>query len=142
MVFPPQKLGIPGPSLSHHWQSIVYIFPSIFSLLEKSSVRFANISRLCMGIMSCTIFHVKRFRVCITRTFLECLTNYREDDKKYDIYSQMTQSFSSLHGMFLEWWNRTKSLSSIWNHFSCLLDQGTPKIWKKLNSHGGFLRAD
>ena len=25
---------------------------------------------------------------------------------------------------------------------SCLLDEGIPKIWKKLNSHGGFLRAD
>ena len=32
--------------------------------------------------------------------------------------------------------------SSIWQHFSCLLDEGIPKIWKKLNSHGGFLRAE
>ena len=43
------------------------------------------------------------------------------------------------HGMFLEWWNRTKSLSSIWQHFSCLLDEGIPKIWNKLNFHHGFL---
>ena len=49
---------------------------------------------------------------------------------------------SSLRAMFLEWWNRSKSLSSIWQHFSCLLDEGIPKLWKKLNSHGGFLRAD
>ena len=49
--------------------------------------------------------------------------------------------FWPLHGVFLEWWNRTKSISSIWKHFSCLLDQGISKIWKKLNSHGGFLRA-
>ena len=26
--------------------------------------------------------------------------------------------------------------------FPCLLDEGIRKIWKKLNSHGGFLRAD
>ena len=44
-----------------------------------------------------------------------------------------------VHGMFLEWWNRTKSPSSIWQHFSCLLDEGIPKIRKKLNSHNGFL---
>ena len=25
------------------------------------------------------------------------------------------------HGMFLEWWNTTKSLSNIWQCFSCLL---------------------
>ena len=25
---------------------------------------------------------------------------------------------------------------------TCLLDEGIPKIWKKLNSHGGFLMAD
>ena len=25
--------------------------------------------------------------------------------------------------------------------FSFLLDEGIPKIWKKLNSHSGFLRA-
>ena len=40
---------------------------------------------------------------------------------------------------FLEWWNRLKSLSRIWQHFSCLLDEGIPKIWNKLNSHDGFL---
>ena len=27
------------------------------------------------------------------------------------------------------------------NIISCLLDEGIPKIWKKLNSHDGFLRA-
>ena len=27
----------------------------------------------------------------------------------------------------------------IWQHFSCLLDEGIPKIWKKLNFHDGFL---
>ena len=35
-----------------------------------------------------------------------------------------------------------KSVWRIWQHFSCLLDEGILKIWKKLNSHGGFLRAD
>ena len=38
--------------------------------------------------------------------------------------------------------NTQKSVWMIWQHFSCLLDEGIPKIWKKLNSHGGFLRAD
>ena len=48
-------------------------------------------------------------------------------------------SLKQLHGMFLEWWNTTKSLSAIWEHLSCLLDEGIAKICKKLKSHGGFL---
>ena len=41
--------------------------------------------------------------------------------------------------MFLEWRNPTKSIFNIWQYFSCLLDEGIPKICKKLNCHGGFL---
>ena len=45
----------------------------------------------------------------------------------------------AIHGMFLEWRNTAKSLSNIWQYFSCLLDERIPKICKKLNSHDGFL---
>ena len=55
------------------------------------------------------------------------------------ITKNVHMELNSNHGMFLEWWNRTKSLSSIWQYFSCQLDEGIPKIWKKLNSHDGFL---
>ena len=48
----------------------------------------------------------------------------------------------SLHCEFLEYWNTQKSVWRIWQHFSCLLDEGIPKIWKKLNCHSCFLRAD
>ena len=45
------------------------------------------------------------------------------------------------HGMFLEWWNTTKSLSTNLQCFSCLLDEGNRKnMYKKFNYHGGFLR--
>ena len=40
---------------------------------------------------------------------------------------------------FLEYWNTQKSVWRIWQHFSCLLDEGIPKLWKKFNSHDGFL---
>ena len=40
---------------------------------------------------------------------------------------------------FLEHCNSQKSVSNIWQSFSCLLDEGILKIWKKLNSHDGFL---
>ena len=43
------------------------------------------------------------------------------------------------HFEFLEYWNTQKSVWWIWQRFSCLLDEGIPKIWKKLNSHDGFL---
>ena len=32
-----------------------------------------------------------------------------------------------------------KSVWRLWQHFSCQLDEGLPKTWKKLNSHSGFL---
>ena len=43
------------------------------------------------------------------------------------------------HRGFLEHWNSQKSVCNIWQGFSCLLDEGIPKIWKKLNFHHGFL---
>ena len=61
-----------------------------------------------------------------------------QNGNKYRVFGTKLAN-KGMHGMFLEWWNRTKSLSSIWQHFSCLLDEGIPKIWKKLNSHDGFL---
>ena len=36
-------------------------------------------------------------------------------------------------------WNTQKSIWRIWQRFLCLLDEGIQKIWKKLNSHDGFL---
>ena len=43
------------------------------------------------------------------------------------------------HCEFLEYWNTQKSVCRIWQHFSCLLDEGIAKILKKLNFHDGFL---
>ena len=50
-----------------------------------------------------------------------------------------TRRDSSRDHEFLESWNTQKSVWRIWQHFSCLLDEGISKIWKKLNSHDGFL---
>jgi hypothetical protein len=48
----------------------------------------------------------------------------------------------AVHHEFIEYWNIQKSVWRIWQHFSCLLDEEIPKIWKKLKSHSGFFRAD
>ena len=45
----------------------------------------------------------------------------------------------TIHCGFLEHWNSQKSVSNIWQRFSCLLDEGIPNIWKKLNFHDSFL---
>ena len=50
--------------------------------------------------------------------------------------------YLTLHCEFPEYWNTQKSVWRIWQHFSWLLDEGIHKIWKKLNSRDGFLRAD
>jgi hypothetical protein len=44
-----------------------------------------------------------------------------------------------LHSVFLEYWNTTKSLCSIWQ---CLLDEVFAKLCKKFSFHGDCLRAD
>ena len=60
----------------------------------------------------------------------------------YTIIWQVRVLAFTAHRGFLEHGNGQKSVCNIWQHFLCLLDEGIPKIWKKLNSHGGFLRAD
>ena len=62
----------------------------------------------------------------------------------YKRYKKLKKGFLWLkskghHCEFLEYWNTKKSVWRIWQTFSCLLDEGIPKIWKKLNSHDGFL---
>ena len=39
----------------------------------------------------------------------------------------------TFHGMFLEWWNTTKSLSTIWQRFSSLLDEVIAKYARNWN---------
>ena len=43
---------------------------------------------------------------------------------------------------FLEYWNSQKSVSNIWQRYSCLLDERITKIWKKFSQWflGGRLR--
>ena len=50
-----------------------------------------------------------------------------------------SQCLIAKHRGFLEHWNSQKSVCNIWERFSCQLDEGIPKICKKLNSHDGFL---
>ena len=45
------------------------------------------------------------------------------------------------HLMFLEHWNRQKTLSSIRQRFSCLLDEWIEKIYKKKFSRSPFLKS-
>ena len=79
---------------------------------------------------------VKRLQFSICQLYLVPIKEGKE--------SKVIELFTSdaYHCEFLEYWNTQKSVWRIWKHFSCLLDEGIPKIWQKLNSHGGFLRAD
>ena len=47
----------------------------------------------------------------------------------------------SLHCWYIEPRNREKSLTFIWQRFSCLLDEWIAKISKKNFFHGGFSRT-
>ena len=68
----------------------------------------------------------------ITKARVAKVVKYQEG-----LQTQLTNTIR--HGMFLEWWNTTKFFSTIWHHFSCLLDAGIAKLCKKLISHGCFL---
>ena len=61
--------------------------------------------------------------------------------KKVKLYILSSVSCQSniIHCEFLEYWNTQKSVWRILQCFSCLLDERISKIWKKLNSHDGFL---
>ena len=43
--------------------------------------------------------------------------------------------------MILEWWNTTKTLSNIWQSFSCLLDEGNEKNTRNFIVTMAFLRT-
>ena len=49
-------------------------------------------------------------------------------------------NFKHGHCWYIEPRNREKSLTLIWQRFSCLLDEWIAKISKKNFFHGGFLR--
>jgi hypothetical protein len=77
-----------------------------------------------------------------------------KDKTSYTINMQCWMSFfcrvslkkSNIVNEFLEYWNTKKVFGGFDNIFYVysvgLLYEGIPKIWKKLNSQGGFLRAD
>ena len=87
---------------------------------------FQTFQRLCL---------VSSSFICLVFCPLFGFVNLELTSNSYNIFTILQLN----HGIFLEWWNRTKSFSSIWQLFSCLLDEGIPKIWKKLNCHDGFL---
>ena len=49
-------------------------------------------------------------------------------------------TYNQTHCWYIEPRNREKSLTLIWQRFSCLLDKWIAKISKKNFFHGGFLR--
>ena len=67
--------------------------------------------------------------------------------KNWIVLNRMTKKLSSvLFFIYIHWVSKVlkypkKCLEDL-TTFSCTIDEGIPKIWKKLNSHGGFLRAD
>ena len=79
-----------------------------------------------------------KFLPNLHRSSVKCTVEISQNFVAFSKY----MSFNQVHSGFLEHWNSQKSVCNIWQRFSCLLDEEIPKIWKKLNSHGGFLRAD
>ena len=93
------------------------MFKNLVSTKYKGKV--ASYIRHLMNILEsllCNNSHVK-----VSRSSIDCALTWQ------------------LHCEFLEYWNTQKNVWRIWQHFSYLLDEGIPKIWKKLNSNDGFL---
>ena len=100
--------------------------------------KFVNSYSLCAKLMQ--LFPRTKNRIKYERTW--CIAISQKGVEK--IWTSLHNNFWLIvqpqlglqrHGMFLEWWNTTKSLSTIWR-FSCLLDEGIAEICKKLKSHG------
>ena len=67
----------------------------------------------------------------ITCLFQDYALSFWNPCLDFEFCDQICTFFWSItvHCEFLEHWNSQKSLSSIWQHFSCLLDEGIAKIW-------------
>ena len=121
------QLG-PSKQFQTKWYSPKYIF---FIFINK----FAQSANTLMDWKNCNVV------TCL----LQENTPLNWIDYRIKIrLSKQTQilTFVPFHCEFLEYWNTQKSVWRIWQHFSCLLGEGFPNIWNKLNSHGDFLRAD
>ena len=90
----------------------------------------------------------------IILVIVKCVTYFQSNEKKVAsrrIWKKKTSQacwlwhhrlWQSKHSRNLRLWNGKKSLQGTWHHYTRLLDKGITEISKKLNSHGGFLRAE
>ena len=98
-------------------------YQTFFSLKKKLAIKYIYFYRHCPKVLPwMMMFFVSNFVLGAMR----------------DLWLEQSRHLLTFHCEFLEYWNTRKSVR-IWQHISCLLDEGIPKIWKKLNSHDDFL---
>ena len=104
-----------------------------------------HINYTSLAIKGCNFFPFKSYLIMTSNQFQftsqilekETISNDVSNSSRF-YYLKPSNQVENHHG-FLERLNSQKSVSNILPHFSCLLDEGIPKIWNKLNSHNGFL---
>ena len=122
----------------------------IQNLLHCFSWNLVSISHAFICKCFCVISTEFVLRIMIAFFFFQCnqtksaiLVVFSTDNRKKICYSMLKcilQNSVTRHCWFLEHLNRQKSLTHIWQCFSCLLDKWIAKISKKIKFHGGFLR--
>ena len=81
-------------------------------------------------------FECNRCNICLVKKTKISETSMEICEGKAPLNEQAI----ALYCKFLYCWNTIKSISNIWQPFSCLIDERIPKICKKLIPHNGFLR--
>ena len=130
-----------------------------FKCLSHSHLPF------CLGIHTVIYEQIALLRqLCMWAVLLFFIFNHRAKINIANLYSDSQSTYFTYHSVvkvflkllwplnfviagykfehcwYIEPRNREKSLTLIWQRFSCLLDEWIAKISKKFFFHGGFLR--
>ena len=110
--------------------NLIYCFDP---LIIDNDIKFLIVSTI---LRKTNVFIQKKLIYC-----LNLLLNHQQwyVSVFFSFFIIFLRNKTGFHCEFLEYWNTQKSLWKIWQRFSCLLDEEITKMWKKLNSHDGFL---
>ena len=116
---------------SIHWGKIQTILFTFLGITQKSPRNrpwvipsLTSLTERCVHLL--TAFKIMVYNVAWDHTN-SCLTHKKLPTDKWPF---LVVSLQKIH---------TSSIYRFSNTFSCILNEGIPKIFKKLNSHGGFL---
>ena len=117
-----------------HFSWLVYCHLS----WSRCQLRFTGQDRHCLAYV--WLWDGSFFSTNLSYKFPEFLQMSKSWGTNIQTSTNSNKNEKAFHCWFLEHWNRQKSLTHIWQRFSCLLDKWISKISKNSFFHSGFLK--